>query len=621
MPIVPFRALGQSGIITDPNPDSLDNTAWSNGSNVRFASKKAMRAPAFRTVYDNLPFDPIFGAPYRPPEGLDGVVLPDTTGRIWLYKDLTITEVTPTGITQVVVINGGSGYTAPPTVTFSAAAGQTAAAGTAVIAAGAVTGITITSPGVYPVGSPAPTVTIAAPPSGTAAMATTPDPYVPESTAMPYTAAWMADVLYINNPAGQPVYFGPRSTTFAAMASWSPTWSCQALRPYGDYLIALNVTKGGVVYPNMVKTSDLTLAGQPPGSWNQNDQTTLATENILEQLDSPLIDGMGLRDSFILYTTDQVWIMSQTGNQEVFAYDKVFSDGGVINQNCVVEVMGSHFVFGPYDIYRHDGVNKTSICNTRVQDFIFQSMNTSYSNFFFAVHNPALSEVMFCYTSGDANAAFVTTSGCNKGAVYNYVLDTWSFIDLPNVVAFGQAGLNSAVLWNSVLCNNSWAQFGGSWYSESDPRTLDNWAVSRSLTGSIAAPRLLNYSFINKAAPPFPLDLTEVNPPAFIERTGIDLDQMNGDQPSGLALYKVVKRVFPQVAIFGGQPLQISIGSQLTPSAPVNYAPPITFDPTQQYKVDIRKGGRYLAIRFSQPALADFEVSGFDADVVSAGVR
>lgn len=72
---------------------------------------------------------------------------------------------------SVVITNGGTGYTAAPTVTFSApSGGGTTATGTATVANGVVTGVTITNPG-GPYTS-APTVTFSAPASGTTATGT-----------------------------------------------------------------------------------------------------------------------------------------------------------------------------------------------------------------------------------------------------------------------------------------------------------------------------------------------------------------------------------------------------------------------------------------------------------------
>jgi hypothetical protein len=121
---------------------------------------------------------------------------------------------------------------------------------------------------------------------------------------------------------------------------------------------------------------------------------------------------------------------------------------------------------------------------------------------------------------------------------------------------------------------------------------------------------------MNKGRLAFPYE-PEMNPPAFLERVGIDLDQEGGD----LTTYKLVRRVFPLVNIYDNVPILVQIGGSMTPTGAPNYAPAVSFDPSTQYKVDVMKGGRYIAMRFTVNGAADFEVAGFDLDVVSSGRR
>lgn len=74
------------------------------------------------------------------------------------------------GVSSVTITNGGSGYTAAPTVTFSPPTTGTTATGTATIENGSVTAITITDPGSGYTSTP--TVTISAPTTGVTATAT-----------------------------------------------------------------------------------------------------------------------------------------------------------------------------------------------------------------------------------------------------------------------------------------------------------------------------------------------------------------------------------------------------------------------------------------------------------------
>ena len=75
-----------------------------------------------------------------------------------------VIDTTPTNIHQIALDNGGSGYTAAPTVTVAAPTSGTTATAVATITSGVVTGITITEDGSgY---ETVPAVTFSAPPAG-----------------------------------------------------------------------------------------------------------------------------------------------------------------------------------------------------------------------------------------------------------------------------------------------------------------------------------------------------------------------------------------------------------------------------------------------------------------------
>ena len=90
----------------------------------------------------------------------------------------------------------------------------------------------------------------------------------------------------------------------------------------------------------------------------------------------------------------------------MFTFRKLFSDDGVINQNCIVEAEGKHFVFGNSDIYVTDGNTKRSIADEKVRQFIYQGLNVKNSDRCFVQHNKILSEIYFCYQSGDSLVQF-----------------------------------------------------------------------------------------------------------------------------------------------------------------------------------------------------------------------
>lgn len=443
------------------------------------------------------------------------------------------------------------------------------------------------------------------------------------------TATALGDVIYLNRPDAAPRYFGPASATFATMPNMESTWTCRSLRTYGDYLIALNVTKpttwtdphSGLVQPggnftNLFKWSDLTLLGQPPGSWDYIDPNTSSGENPLAELTTPLVDGLPMRSAFVIYSENEIWAASEIDSVEIFQWQRLFSDGGMIAPNCAVEVDGVHYVFGPKDLYRHDGVTKQSIIDKRNKTAFFRYLNKAKSEVCFVSYAPELDSVYFCCSSGDPNASFPATDRCNWAAVYDIPGDTWSFIDLPNISSFTQANLDTVLTYASSPPTTTYATVGGTYYDQDNSYSKSIVACSSAFTGMFTNSRLLAYDFIDKGSLVFP-PAVECNAPAFLERVGLDLDQMGSD----LATYKQVRRVFPQVVTYNSVPLQVSVGGSMTPAGSPVYRPAVSFDPSVQYKVDVMTGGRYLAIRFTVNTTADFEVAGFDLDVVDNGHR
>lgn len=611
MAILPFRGLAEHGIMHDPSPYQLDLSAWSDGSGIRFHGNKAMRAPIFRSVVESLTDAPAFCASHTPVTGYDSVFVADENGKTVAYSNGTVSDITPTGqVLNLTVTAGGTGFVTAPTATISAPTSGITAAATAVIQNGSVVSFTITNPGSGYTANP--TVTMSASP-GTPCVAAA-SIFATIVATQHYTSTYLGSVTYLNRPSAPPVYFGPVSTALQGLPGWDGAMTCRSLRTFGDYLIALNVTKGTNANPSLVKWSDLTLNGLPPASWNQNDPTTSAGENPLEALSTPLVDGFPLRGRFILYSEDQIWAMALSGDTFIFDFARIFGDGGLIAPGCVAEVDGMHYCFGTTDIYRHDGNSKQSIIDKRNKDYVFRNLNQKFTEACFVLYMPKFAEIMFGYNTGDSTT-YPGATHCNKGAIYNIPGDTWSFVDLPNVGAACLSTLNDTLTYATAAVQ-TYANVGGSYFDQDNTFEQNVVAVSAALSGTLSTNRLLAYDFADKGSLAFPYS-AEANSPAFLERTGIDLDQVGSD----LTTYKIIRRVYPLVSIFENVPIQLQVGGAITPAGAPNWGPVVSFNPVTQYKVDVMKGGRYLGIRFLIGSPVDFEINGFDIDVGTAGRR
>lgn len=436
------------------------------------------------------------------------------------------------------------------------------------------------------------------------------------STTARFSGASLADITYLNRNDKIPVYMANGGSAFAVLANWDANWRTEALRSYGDFLIALNMTESGTSYNSRVRWSDLALANSIPGSWDASDITKSAGFNDLVEMKTPIVDGLSLGTNFIIYSQDQVWLMEYTGGSFIFNFRKLFSDVGIMNQNCVCEVEGKHFVFGDNDLYMHDTHTRVSIADEKVKQYVFSGLNSARTDRCFVVHNPELEEIYFCYSSGDDMAEFTAGDRCNRAAVFNYKNSTWSFMDMPNVSSSTQGTVDSTETYSSIV--GTYATIGGSYFSqESGFDTHILFTSETDAADGLTSHKLqgLDLADFNSNLT-FPLD-TEANKDPQIERVGIDLDEL-----SSVSGYKVVTRIYPQVTTENSnRQFDFTLGaSDLQGNTPV-YLDTVTFDGTTDHKIDSRAAGRYLSYKMTVTDGKDFDFIGFDADVMTTGRR
>lgn len=446
-------------------------------------------------------------------------------------------------------------------------------------------------------------------------------PYSTTTDPRPFTGVVLADVVYINRPDRVPAYRLPTGGNFQELPEWNSDWRCEALRSFGDFMVALNMTEGATNYPNRVRFSDIVQANAVPQSWDEADVTKSAGFNDLVQMQTPIVDGAQLGANFIVYSSTEIMQMEFVGGTFLFNFRQLFSDAGVINANCVAEVDGQHYVFGTHDIYTHDGTTKQSLCDERTRAFIYNGLNVSKSDVCFTYHNRALNEVYFCYHSGDQYTSFKsggTLTRCNRAAVYNYKNNTWALLDLPNISAAGAASIETVLTYNNAEHTN-YESIGGSYYDQQDGFHDHVIMVgSADSTAALSSHKLYGLDLADSGTLAFNYD-PEANKEAFVERVGIDLDEAS--QP--LSGYKVVTAIYPQVSTDNTDDkiIQFAFGASDTPNQAPNYSQDANFNIETDYKIDVRAAGRYISYKLKVTGNRDFSFTGFDMDVKSTGRR
>lgn len=438
------------------------------------------------------------------------------------------------------------------------------------------------------------------------------------------TSAYLAGCTFFNRASIGPFSRTPSELNFTALPNWDPADRCYSLRSYKDFLIAMNVTKGSINYPAMYKWSDAAQSGAVPSNWNVALESSLSGENVINDLRSPLIDGLGLGDDFIMYSSDEVVRLTYIDQPFIFRHDTAFADDGMIAQNCVVNVDGKHYVFGKNDLYVHDGITKESLTKdhlnegsaTSIKDYLFSTINFNFADRCFVLHNAAHSEILFCYPSMLDEVSWSGTQDANFAAVYNYASSNWSLVELPNVVAGVQTSTNEAQIWDEL---GGWGLEGSSWnaYSGKGSEILTLTSAGNSMLFPAQSPKVLVLDDLKS-----PRSNRGVFAPtywrAYTRRIGLDLDEIGAE----LSGRKMLRAMFPQVSTNGpADEFLIKVGSQFYSGQDVTWSEPIRFDPRTMYKIDLRVSGRYLALEFIVPTGSYANLSGYDLDLIKIAGR
>lgn len=383
--------------------------------------------------------------------------------------------------------------------------------------------------------------------------------------------------------------FWDKSTTLAPLTNWPATTYCKSLRCYKNYLVALNVTKGSTAYPYMVKWSHPADPGALPTSWDETDTTKDAGESDLAEGEDQIIDGLQLRDSFIIYKENSVWRMDYTGGPYVFRFSKVLGTSGALNRNCIVEVDGFHVVLTGSDVISHDGQQAVSILDKQTRRWLFQNIDVDGVDRCFVFKNSFLNEVFICFPEIGATVP-------NKAIVWNYIDKTVSFREIPNLnhASYGQVE-------NSLT---------GTWSSDGDPWASDLTAWN----GPDYTPNTARVLMASNDTKLYLLDASAsfdgAIPDAYLERRGLSFDT-----PESI---KLVKSIRPRIVGNTGDTVLVSIGSQNDPWETPTYTE-MTHTIGSTISNDCLVSGRYISVKFGTGTAYQWRLDSYDMEIDIAG--
>ncbi|MFK3738951.1 hypothetical protein [Massilia sp. TN1-12] len=403
-----------------------------------------------------------------------------------------------------------------------------------------------------------------------------------------WTSATLSGIPILNNGIDPPQRWDlSTATRFQTLDNWPANTTCKAMRAYRNFLIALDVTKAGTRYPFMVKWSSPADPGGVPITWDPNDATQDAGEFDLAEGGDYVIDGLQLRDSFMIYKQQSVWRMDFTGGAYVFSFRKVLGVSGAMNRNCIVELDGWHFVLTGSDVVIHDGQSSQSVLDKVARRALFQDMDVAYNDRSFVFKNPFLNEVYVCYVP-------IGSTMPTKALVWNYVDKTVSYRDMPSVHHANYGPVDNTL--------------GGSWAADNDAWDTDLTAWN----GPDFTPYLTRVLMASNEQQLYMLDASAtfngVQPVAYLERRGLGFAD---DEYT-----KRVTRVLARITGNKGQTVLIKIGGHQTdPYADPEWTMVFEHVIGESVRADMFVDYRYVAIRFETGTAAQWRLDSYDLDV------
>lgn len=592
MAIIKINNCGQ-GINLDLMPEELPVGMWSNCQNMRFRNGFAERFRGMANIFSAPSVTPYWIAPYG-----------TATTRYWIHAGIeklfaddgtTRYEITPTDEGEPIASITRSGSTATLTTSLS----HGLSSGQVVVISGATPDnfngtytITVSSPTVF-------TYTVAA--SG----ATTASPVgsyrfqhvLTGGIDDRWTGGTLNGIFVCNNAADHPHYWtGDTSIHLHPLIGWDDAWRCKALRPFKNFLIALNITKTSTNYPHMVKWSDAAVPGAIPASWDETSVTGDAGEQDIAETPDVIVDGLPLGDAFIIYKERSMYAMTFIGTPGIFRFQKLPPDVGILARGCVANTPLGHVVLTAGDVVLNNGQDAVSIADGAVREYIFSTMNSERAERSFVCTNPQKTEVLICFPTGESEA-------CDKAAVWNWKDKTWGFRDLQGVTygADGQVNADATLLsWSSD--DESWDSDVTVWseneYSPNEARLLLSRTTGTEDGGAISAFDIGAADFGNRFT-------------GSLERTAIHLDDPYSN--------KIIRSLYPRVDAKVGTVLSVSVGGALYASEPPTYSTPVQFTVGQQIKIDAFATGRFLSIKIESDDYQPWRLRSLDMDIVQSG--
>lgn len=423
-------------------------------------------------------------------------------------------------------------------------------------------------------------------------------------------------IVYVNHPELGAYYWVPQLAPVNPVNylpfNATQDWDSNTLGRYGRvirahrnilFMLNMNETISSVdtPIPDSYRWSHPSDINSVPPSWDDTDPLFLAGFAELGDDTGRIVDGLSLRDSFVIYSEKGINVLELTDDVFVWTRRQYSTTAGLLSRDCVIEVNGYHYYLTNGDVYIFDGSNSKSVMQDKIRKHLQANLSHDTYKNSFAVSNLNYKEIWFCVPRTGSTYP-------NIAYIYNWDTSCWSIRNLPENISFGLYGSKSsgAILWQTLEDMSPqpiWQDYAASWgtatFSPFDDTvivtTINGELLDVDISGSIGAS-------IGDASS---------YPNTMVQRSNLVLN--------GSLKTTTINAIFPK--IIGGAPVRIYIGSQDYPNSPITWKNHVVYNPNTDRKVNVRSTGNFHAWKVESIDGGQFTISGMDIEYASAGQR
>lgn len=425
-------------------------------------------------------------------------------------------------------------------------------------------------------------------------------PYLPSNSdsELLWTACKIGEALVLNNPQAYPTYWRPTvqgvqflPLKFSPTATWKDVGKrANVVRAHKNFLFALNLRESIQDLPTSYRWSHPADTNGLPFTWDETDLSAIAGISSIESSGGSIVDGLSLRDSFVIYAERSIHILDYTGDEFVWRRRELTTSYGLLAVNCVVEVLGMHYFMTDSDIMLTDGNSVTSLLYNEFQSKFKDNLNQKAYKTAFTTANYSTKELWFCFPAGDSTIP-------DKAIVYNWLNNQLFYRDLPNIV--------SCAVGPTLTSSETWDTAIGVWDGDTTP-----WNTAFATYFNYHVVGLQQNGTIGN------LEENTVNVPfdTQIEKLSFALTQDPSVSASTISL------VYPKIHCAGKVKFQFGVQDDFFDD--INWGEEFEFYPLTSKQVEPRSGaGKYHSFRLSSVDDKPFTFAGMYISYIDRGSR